>query len=502
MPFFVGVYMKKELVIDHIKKVNNLSFISAVLEWDQETQMPIKGGQARSQQLGLLAGIQHDLKMDDAFRDGLKSIDLKTCSIEEQVIFKDAIRDISKSEKCTKELVEEIAKYQSLGQQAWGDAKEKNDFQQFKPFLAKLIELKSKYAKSISANDSVYDTLLDDFEPNAKSAEIEPVFKELREFLVPFLERIKSAKIGKTDFMTQAFPIEEQEEFGMQVIEDIGFDFEKGRVDLSIHPFCTNFSTNDVRITTSFDAHNFTKSFFGLMHETGHAMYEQGMDEQYHATAMAAPISLGIHESQSRLWENMVGRSREFWTYYFPEIKSRFKNELKHIKFEDFLRGVNQVQPSLIRTESDEVTYNLHVMIRFEIEQAIFNDNLNIDDIPQLWNDKYESYLGIRPETDSEGCLQDVHWSLGLFGYFPTYTLGNLYSAQFFNKAKSELSYLEQDFTKGNFTNLKTWLNQKIHIHGKKYTASETLERVTGEQLNPKYFIDYLETKFGNLYSL
>ncbi|MCB0279439.1 MAG: carboxypeptidase M32 [Calditrichaeota bacterium] len=489
-------------VINHIKKVNNLSFISALLEWDQETNMPHKGGPARSEQLGILAGIQHDIKMNDDFRESLKAIDLNSCTDEEQVILKDALKDISKSEKCPKRLVEEIAKYQSLGQQNWAEAKQKNDFQLFKPYLSRLIDLKREYAKAIAPDKAVYDTLLDDYEPNTTCADIEPVFTQLRDFLVPFLERIKSAKPTNTAFMNQAFPIEEQEDFGIQVIEEIGFDFDKGRVDLSVHPFCTNFSTNDVRITTSFDENNFTKSFFGLMHESGHAMYEQGMDETYHATAMAAPISLGIHESQSRLWENMVGRSRQFWTHYFPEIKSRFKNELKNVKFEDFLRGVNQVKASLIRTEADEVTYNLHVMIRFEIEQAIFNDNLPIDEIPRVWNEKYQSYLGITPPTDSEGCLQDVHWSLGLFGYFPTYTLGNIYSAQFFNQAKTDIKYLEDDFSKGDFSALKKWLNEHIHIHGKRYSAIECLQRSTGEGINPQHFINYLENKFSELFNL
>jgi carboxypeptidase Taq len=496
--------MTKTELIKQIQNISNLNYISALLEWDQETQMPTSGSERRSEQMALLAGIQSDYATNPLFQESLINIDLNSCTDDEKVIFTDAIQEAKKSKLLSKSLKEEIAKHQSLGQHAWATAREKNDFESFKPYLEKLLNLKKEYAKSLKSlypDKNDYEILLDEYEPGLRVSIIDDLFSQLKPQLIDLIKRIE-LKQDKGIRFPNSFPLDLQEEFAMSVIEDIGFDFDRARVDLSAHPFCTNFSSNDVRITTNYDESDFTKSFFSLLHETGHALYELGMNDDFHGTALAMPISLGIHESQSRFWENNIGRSRGFWTHYLPQLKSLFKKEFKNIKFEDFLKKINSVAANSIRIDADEVTYNFHIFIRYEIERDLFADKITVNDIPLVWKQKYKEYLNLDINSDSEGCLQDVHWSLGLFGYFPTYTLGNIYAAQIYQYLKQEKPHLKTDISKGNFTELRSWLNEQIHKQGKRYSANDLIKKITGNELDSNYFIQYLEEKFKDMYQI
>ena len=311
-----------------------------------------------------------------------------------------------------------------------------------------------------------------------------------------------TGKFPAKGVLDQDFPVAEQEELGRQVLEDLGFDLEAGRLDVAVHPFCSGTSRDDVRLTTRYSADWLPGSLFGTIHEAGHGLYEQGLPEDAVATPAGGSVSLGIHESQSRLWENMVGRSRAFSTHYLPRLKALFPMQLQNVNLDDFYAAVNQVEPSLIRVEADEVTYNLHILLRFELERDLFEGRVEVKDLPSVWNERMQQYLGVCPPDDAQGVLQDVHWSFGLMGYFPTYTLGNLYGAQFFHQAQQELPDLEGQIGRGEFGGLKTWLNDKVHNRGSRLRASELVEEVTGEKLSADYFTNYLEAKFGALYNL
>jgi carboxypeptidase Taq len=324
----------------------------------------------------------------------------------------------------------------------------------------------------------------------------------LKKVLVPLLKKIKKSKLKiDTDILKGDFPVEKQLAFNRLVAEKIGFDFEAGRLDMSTHPFTTNFNASDVRITTRFKNDDVLYSLMSTIHESGHAMYEQGLLSENFGTPLGESISLGIHESQSRVWENMVGRSRSFWEYFYPQLVARFPKAFSKIKFDDFYRVINKVTPSLIRTEADELTYNLHIIMRFEIEKELLDGSIEVEDLPKIWNAKVKEYFGIKVPKDSLGVLQDVHWSAGLIGYFPTYLLGNLYSAQFYQAAKRDIEDLEEKFSKGEFDHFRQWLRKNIHMHGKLYSADELVKKVTGEKLNGKYFADYLKNKYVDIYN-
>ncbi len=493
--------MNKNELILHIKKINNLGHISELLEWDQETYMPSGGIVQRSEQMALVAGLIHDLQHQEDFVEALRDIDTDGLTGSDQLILEETRRDFLRTSNCPKELLEQLAEAQSRGQQAWSEAKEVNDFSIFAPHLEQMIELKKQYADCLQAKGDRYDKLIDEFEAGFNQKKLDPIFSDLKPFLTDLIKRIR-ANIPKNNLLKGKFPIELQHEFALDVVEAMGFDFERGRVDESEHPFCTNFSSNDVRLTSHYDENDFSRSLFSFLHEAGHGLYEQGFEEDHHATPLAQAISLGIHESQSRMWENQVGRSDEFWQYYFPKFKTMFKSNLKHVKYADFLRSINHVEPSFIRIDADEVTYDLHILIRYEIEQMIFNDEVTVAELPKIWDDKYEEYLGIRPANNSEGIMQDVHWSLGLFGYFPTYTLGNIFAAQFFESAKKALPHLESNFTRGKFSGLRDWLLEHIHQHGKSMTSAECVERVTGGEINADAYKSYLTKKYTKLFNL
>jgi carboxypeptidase Taq len=490
-----------------LKKVANLASVIAVLDWDQSVNMPTKATNARGESLSELSSIVHAkflaINEDNLLTELKKLCDDKKIKGKDSIVVYETWRDYSRATKLPDEFIRERATLTTKAHEVWSEAREKNNFKLFLPYLTKIITLKQKEAEYIGYTETPYDALLDVYEPGMKTEEATKILNDLKDFLIPFLKKIKQSKVKISSKKTQGvFPIEKQVEFNKFIASKIGFDFNAGRLDISTHPFTTTFHTNDVRITTRYKKSDVLYSLGSTIHETGHGLYEQGLLEEHFGTALSEAISLGIHESQSRLWERIIGGGKPFWKYFYPRLQKEFPTPFKTLPFNEFYPILNEVKPSHIRTEADEVTYNLHIIIRFEIEKELLEGSLNPKDLPLVWSSKVKEYLGINVPTDTLGVLQDVHWAAGLFGYFPTYTFGNLYSAQFFSTMKKEIPTLAKDFEKGDFSKAKNWLRKNIHQHGKTYTASTLVKRVTGEELNSSHFTKYLEEKYKDIYKL
>lgn len=468
--------------------------------------MPTGGGDARAHQLATLGRIGHEMLTDDEIGALLESAAVEVASLDpdsdEARIVQVTRRDRDKAVRVPASLVAELARTTALAQQAWAQARGRDDFASFRPHLERVLELTVQKAEALGYDECLYDALLDEYEPDMKASEVSAVFTHLRGELVPMVEAIAERPAPDDTCLRRNFSAAAQWAFGEAVITDFGFDFERGRQDRSAHPFSTNFSTTDVRITTRVDENFLPSALFGTLHEAGHGMYEQGVDARLDRTGLAGGTSLGIHESQSRLWENLVGRSESFWAYYYPKLQEQFPDQLGDVDDAAFYRAVNRVEPSLIRVEADEITYNLHVMIRFELELDLVAGTLAVSDLPAAWNAKYEEALGLTPPTDADGVLQDIHWSFGLIGYFPTYTLGNLVSVQLFNQAAQDLGDLEGQIGRGEFAPLRGWLHEHVHRHGRKFSAQELLQRITGGGLDAEPWLDYARNKFGALYGI
>ncbi|NKB70736.1 MAG: carboxypeptidase M32 [Candidatus Latescibacteria bacterium] len=491
---------------EFIKRAGELADIGhaqALLGWDQETYMPSRGAARRASSMGTLAGLYHQKLTDPNLVRLVEELQGRDLQGDQAVNVREFVRGLDRALKIPEDLVVEMSKTEALAHEAWVEARQKADFAVFQPWLEKLLAQKKEVADRVGYQGSIYNALLDEYEPYARAEEIAPVFADLRARLVPLVEAIQATgKMPAKGVLDQEFPVAAQEAFGRQVMADLGFDLEAGRLDISVHPFCSGLSRDDVRLTTRYAPGQMTDSLFGVIHETGHGLYEQGLPEDAVGTPAGASVSLGIHESQSRLWENMVGRSRPFWSHYLDTLKNCFPAQLQGVGLDAFYAAVNQVEPSLIRVEADEVTYNLHILLRFELEMDMVEGRVEVADLPALWNERMEQYLGVRPEDDAEGVLQDIHWSMGGIGYFPTYSLGNLYGAQFFRQAQLDMPDLMGQIGQGDFSPLKKWLNDKVHARGSRLSAGELVQEVTGEPLQARYFVDYLEEKFGALYEL
>ena len=503
--------MAKEELFEKFKKeleeMAHLKMAIAVLDWDQQVFMPKKGADLRAKTISNLIGILHEKIISNNFERLILKIkkyyDDGKLNENESCIFKEVWREFSREKKMSVEFVKELAEVCSKAHNIWAEAKTKSDFSIFLPYLKKIVELKRKEAKFVGFKKNPYDALLDTYEPYMTTEEISVIFEDLKKFLVPFLKKIKKSKVKiNPNILKGNFPIKKQIEFNNFVADKIGFDFNAGRLDVSAHPFTTSFNAQDVRITTKYAMDDFLNSLSTTIHEAGHAMYEQGIIMENFGTPLGESISLGIHESQSKIWENFVGKGKPFWKYFFPKLQKKFPCPFSKIKFDDFYKAINHVSPSFIRTEADEITYNLHIIMRFEIEKELLDGSIEAEDLPKIWNNKVNEYFGIKVPNDSLGVLQDVHWSGGLIGYFPTYALGNFYSAQFYQAAKKDIKDLEGKFSKGQFGQFREWLKENIHIHGKMYSASELVKRVTGENLNSKYFIDYIKEKYSKIYNI
>ncbi|MDM8530329.1 carboxypeptidase M32 [Anaerolineales bacterium HSG25] len=489
-----------------LKDITNLQKAAAVLIWDQEVNMPPGGAEARAEQLATLQKLSHEMFVSDeigVLLGDLAQVDFDYDS-DDAALIRVTRRDYDKTRKLSTELVEEMSRTFALGQHVWAKARQNKNFAEFQDTLAKVVDLNIQAAEAYGYDECLYDALLDDFEPNMKTSEVRTVFDELKATLVPLVAQI-SERVDAVDnsLLQQNYPNQAQWDFSMVALEAIGFDLKRGRQDKSTHPFSISFSVNDSRVTTRISEDTFPSSLFSTLHEGGHGMYEQNIGQSLDGTPLAGGTSLGVHESQSRMWENILGRSQPFWQFYYPQLQNAFPDQLGQADMNQFYRAINKVEPSLIRVEADEVTYNLHVFLRFELEQELLEQRLKIADLPAAWNAKMEEYLGLTPPDDALGVLQDVHWSGGMMGYFPTYTLGNIMSVQFYNQTLKEIPDLPQQFARGEFGALLSWFTENIHQHGRKYTANELLKRVAGsDTIDAKPYLGYIQQKFGEIYNL
>ncbi|MDH5640972.1 MAG: carboxypeptidase M32 [Nitrospira sp.] len=495
-------------------EIQRINSAASVLSWDQETYMPTGGGQARAEQIAVLEGLAHQKMVSPDIEQLLSQwVDPATGEASEQPgdlwdepsrsLLRETWRDFSRAKKLPSDFVVTLSRECSLAQQVWTEAKSRSTFALFLPNLRTILALKREETQYLGYTESPYDALLDEYEPGATIATLKPVFAQLKARLVPLLKNITQSRVHIDDsFLRHSYDQARQLEFGRLVLTAMGYDFERGRLDLSAHPFTTSFHPTDVRVTTRVYEHELQSCLFSCIHEGGHGLYDQGLDQQYYGTPLGDSLSLGIHESQSRLWENCIGRSRAFWRFFYPILQQTFHDQLAHVNVEQFYAAINCVKPSFIRVEADELTYNLHIMLRLEIEQDLIEGKTHPEDLPAIWNHKMEEYLGIIPPTDAEGVLQDVHWSFGAFGYFPTYTLGNLYSVQFFEQAKLEIPHLEDEVAAGRLLALRRWLEQKIHRWGRMFTPDHLSRRITGSSIDPEPFLSYVEKKYGEIYQL
>jgi len=482
-------------------KLADVQYATGVLNWDQETYMPPAGADIRAQQISTLSGMAHALSIAPELEETLLILE-KDASLDkkEKRNIAESLRNFRLSKKYSQAFVEDMSRAVSEAFNAWQKAKEKNDFSLYAPALEKLVRLKREECTLAGYTGHPYDALLDQYEPGAKTADLVVLFADVRSQLVAFVKQLAARPQNNDAFMFRHYPKDKQWNFGITLLKQMGYDFEAGRQDISSHPFTTNFGPTDVRVTTRIAEDNLNEMIWSCIHEGGHALYEQGLPVSEYGLPSGEYISLGIHESQSRLWENNVGRNLPYWKHNLPLLKAVFPENLEGVTPTDFFKAINKVQPSLIRTNADELTYHFHILIRFEIEKALIEGSIEVKDLPALWNAKYKEYLGLDVPSDSAGVLQDIHWSHGSFGYFPTYSLGSFYAAQFYAKAKADIPGLEKEIEQGNTKPLLLWLREKIHRYGKLYSAEDLCINLTGEKLNFKYFMEYAKAKYGVLY--
>jgi carboxypeptidase Taq len=486
-----------------LQKIADIKFAAAVLQWDQETYMPVKSASTRARQIASLAETAHTLFTDVKTGELLEALnDRDDLAENEKKNVALSLYDYSKSRKLPADFVRQLSETTSQSFQSWMEARKTNSFHLFENDLNLMIGLKKEEAELLGYHGHPYNALLNDYERASTVDFLDKTFSSLLPPLRELLDKIKSSPQADDSFLHQHFDADKQWSFGMELIKKLGFDFDAGRQDISEHPFTTNFSSNDVRLTTRIDKNNLGNMTWSCIHEAGHGLYEQGLPENEYGLPLGEYASLSIHESQSRLWENNVGRSEGFWHYHKSSLQKWFPEQSRHLEVRRFYKGINKVQPTFIRTEADELTYHFHVIIRYEIEKLLLEGGLQTKDIPSYWNEQYKKYLGITVPDDKQGCLQDVHWSHGSFGYFPTYSLGSLYAAQFFHAAKVQLPLLEQEISNGNTGSLLQWLRVNIHCYGRRFSGTELCEQITGEPLSIGYFLDYARKKYSDIYEL
>ena len=494
-------------LLERMGEVQDLLRASEILGWDQRTMMPPRAVEQRAEQLGTLQRLAHERATSDEvgrLLDGLGGYESSLPrESDEACIIRMTRRDYEKSRRVPSQLVADIKKAEALANEAWVEARRSSNFAAFLPYLRRNVELKFAYVDCFNGAGSAYDILLDDYEPGMKTEDVRLVFEELKRGLVPLIAAVASrGRPVDTSCLEGEFDEGAQRRFGISVLEKIGYTADSFRLDSTAHPFCTSASTNDIRLTTRYTANDIRGALFGSMHECGHGLYENGFSPSLERTPVCRGASLGFHESQSRLWENLVGRSREFWAHFYPLLQRTFPTPFATLDCETFYRAINKIAPSLIRVEADEATYNLHVILRFELEQAIMDRSLKLEDLPEAWNTRMRDYLGVEVPNDRLGVLQDVHWSSGLFGYFPTYSLGNIISCQIWERARVELPDLSDQFARGEFLTLREWLRRTIHVHGAKFLPSELLQKVVGGPLDVSPYLRYLTRKYTDIYGL
>lgn len=485
-------------------EVFDLNRAISVLGWDQQVNMPPGGAEARGQQLATLGKISQEKFTSDEVGRLLEDLkkDYPDPETDEGAMIRVAARTYDKAKRVPPEFVAEQAMAATQGVEAWVQARQKSDFSIFRPFLEKNVELVRKYVSFFPPADHPYDVLLDDFEPGLPTAEVLSIFGNLRPKQVALIKAISEAKQVKSDFLKKSFNEKKVWEFGERIISKFGYDFSRGRQDKAPHPFETTFSVNDVRITNRFEKNAPLATLFSAMHECGHALYELGSNPAYERTPLAGGTSLAVHESQSRMWENLVGRSLPFWEHFYPELKKTFPSQLGSVNVKSFYKAVNMVEPSLIRVNADEATYNLHIMLRLEIEIGMVDGSIAVKDLPEIWNAKMRDYLGVTPPNDAQGVLQDIHWSYGSIGYFSTYALGNIISAQLWERINKDIRDLAEQIRKGQFAELREWLRVHLHQHGHKYDPRDLVRKVTGQDIDSAAYVRYLTKKYTDIYGL
>ncbi len=498
---------KIETLKERLREVSYLGSALGLLGWDQQVHMPVKGAEARGVATAYLSAIMHN-KFVGIDADGLlnslhKRLLAGNLPPDESVIVRETWRSFEREKKLPESFVKELSETTTRAYSAWTEARKKSDFKMFAPWLEKIVALKKREANYVGYRQSPYDSLLDAHEPEMKTNDAEKMLGELKEFLVPFVKTIKKSGAGaKPSILKGTFLIERQKEFNRRIAARMGFSFAHGRMDESPHPFTIGFHPHDVRITTRYRAHDALYAISSTIHETGHALYEQGLRAEHFGTPLGESVSYGIHESQSRLWENMVGKGMPFWRYFYPALRREFPRPFLSVPIGDFYRALNNVRPSLIRVEADEVTYNLHIVLRFEIEKALIEGQYRVSELPKVWNEKMREYLGITVPDNARGVLQDVHWSGGSFGYFPTYSLGNIYAGQFWHAARKDMPRLDTTIAKGNLLPLREWFRAHVHEYGKTFSARALVKKATGEEPSSGYYIAYLEKKYGEIYNI
>lgn len=488
-------------------QIDDLNRANALLGWDQQTYMPPGGAAARAEQLATLQRISHEMfsadetgRLLDAAAEKLANADPDS---DEARLIKVARRDYHKARKVPADLVAAITRATSKGYETWTQARTHSDWKLFEPDLEQIVELERQLADHLGYTDRIYDALLDQYEPEMKTAQVKVTFDALKVELIDLVKKLSAKASSVSDsVLYREYDENKQWQFGLEVIKRYGFDFQRARQDKSVHPFTTGFSINDIRITTRVSRDFISPALFGTLHECGHALYELGVSQELERTPLAGGTSLGMHESQSRMWENLVGRSRPFWKYFFPILKGYFPDQLADQTAESFYRAANTVKPSFIRVEADEVTYALHIMLRFELENDMLERKIKISEVPEAWNAKMEDFMDLTPPTTALGALQDIHWANGYIGYFPTYQLGNLISAQLWEKVVEAIPDLNDQIEHGEFAALLDWLRKNVHRHGRKFTSNELLTRITGRGLDSAPYIRYLKKKYSDIYGL
>jgi len=488
-----------------IKEVNTFSRIQAIqgqLSWDQQVLMPPKGAAARAETLAWLSGRAHETITSKKMGDLISNLekDIKNLDINQQTNITEMRRTYDKSTKLPAEFIERFTKARSKGMGIWAKARKNNDFSLFAPILSELVELAREKITYLDNGKTPYDTLLDDYEMGLTVEYLDPLFADLKKGLIELLNKIMQTKKQNIIMPKMTFPIANQESFCLKISEQMGFDFESGRMDTSPHPFSISIAAGDTRITTRYDENEPFSCLYAVMHETGHGLYEQGLPHEFALTPRGTAISLGVHESQSRQWENQIGRTEEFWKFSLPLFQNEFPDFPKNIDAAQMNLIANQVEPSFIRVEADEVTYNLHIILRYEIEKQLFNGDLDVNDLPKVWNQMFKEWFGLDVTNDTTGVLQDIHWSMGAFGYFPTYTLGNLYAAQLFETMKHKFENMNNMIARGDWVPLLKWLRENIHEKGRLYNPSDLIKNATGKSPTSEPFLKYLNEKYSAIY--
>jgi carboxypeptidase Taq len=488
-------------LVAKLQRSHLLYSISDLLAWDEQVNLPPASTDQRAEQHALMAGLQHEAATDPAIGKALTGLERSADSLDDgqRAVVRRARRDFDRATRLPPDFVRERAAHGSHSYHAWADARERSDFASFAPYLEKHLEFARREAAYLGRTGDAYDYFIDQNDPGMTAAVIGRLFDELKKDLVPFVRALLASPVKPRREVFRGFPVDQQEAFLREVTSQLGFDYQRGRIDVSLHPFCAGTGA-DTRMTTRFDENEPLDSLFSSIHETGHGLYEQGLPRADAGTALGMHASMGVHESQSRLWENQVARGRAFWRCFEPRFRERFPKQTAGITSDELYLAVNAVTPTLIRVDADEVTYNLHIVLRFELEKKMFRGELAVRDLPAAWREASRSLLGLEPSNDREGVLQDVHWASGSFGYFPSYCLGNMMAAQLWYRALGELPGLEDDFARGDFSRLLGWLRTNVHARGQLYEPLELVRKVTGEALTPKYLLRYLRERYGPLY--